>query len=1491
VSWLAAIIILRAHAPSISRVLRLWTLFEMAVCTLHLRTDTLSLLHSKGNHTLDSEAVTVVRILAGILVIVVSIISLTSRDRPSSTSFDPLSVVPHADAALIDGKVNEVAPPEERISEEDGASMLQWLFISWLNPLLKAGMSVPLQDSMLYGLLQADCPTTNAALAHEGWERMLKEKEEQGVEPNLWRLLWRLYGKPFFLSGVLMFVSVFLQFAPQALLNALLLYIEGTSEVHTAAYGYSLALGMFVVSVASSVIGNHAGILLFRLAVRVRAALTTLVYYKSLRLSQSARAEFSDGYIVNLMQIDSNRLSNNAGTMHRCWTIPCKFVMCLAFLYYLIGPSSLAGVAVMLLLAPANYYAMKAMLKYTRSIQTKRDTRVKLLTEVLSGMKVVKLLGWERQLCSQIEASRADELDQIKEFRYLNMAVEFLARLSPLFLKTLGFGVYACLEEELTAAKAFTALGLFDILVGPVTNFPKVIQVVLQLTVSIERLLTFLLSHEAKVVSSLAGGILPDDSLSAEPLYRRLPNIQVIPGTDDTVLAFEGAAFRWAEGKVAKEDEQSRKKKELADMTKKLEMGCLDPAEQGKMKDKASALGEAIEELQLLIDSCGENPLLPASGPPAVSNVNLAFKKGSLNCIIGPVGCGKSTLLYGALNEVPFDAGCVTLAGKVAYCSQEPFLLHASLKENILFGEPFEEGRYKMALEACALITDIRQLSGNKGDETEIGEKGLNLSGGQKAGVSLARAVYANADVYIIDDVLAAVDVHVAETMMEKCILGVLSNKTRIIVTHRAARWYNRMDQIVVMEGSDGTGRVLDAGSHADLVGRCTHDLGSITPPDSDEELELIRTISDAAEASHNSALGPLSRTLSNFGPSTLTSSAESMRVETTALEAANDDSRLIKEEDRATGAVAARIWCLYFKLVGWRYCVVIFGLLILYQSCQAGSVAWMALWTSKIQEGDEDSAYYFWIWTALLVGYQFMATLQGLLWVNRSIAAGELMHNEALWRLLRAPMSYFESTKAGRIINRFSSDMSKVDMELQGNLKMFTTTLVRGAISLGIVIFSSPYILVVIVPIAVVYFKVMDVYRHSARELERLTSAGASPIYSMFGETLTGVQTSRAFDRSASLQIQIQVLLGALLRPMYLQRMTSCWLNLRLELMGACISSTMAVLAVFEYGHNGHRGTDNAGFVGFALVNALSIMAVLNGFIQTFTSTENSLVAMERLNALAANTPQEAALEVADADPTPPWPAHGNIQFNELWMTYREGLDPALKGVSFSVNSGEKVGIVGRRGAGKSSILLALFRLVEPMMKKPSSDTHGTVLIDGLDITHLGLSTLRNALSIIPQDPVLFTGTLKSNLDPTGLFSDEQLWHAVEEVGLKSFVSNRSGQLEMTIEAKGDNLACGQKQLFCLARALLRKSKVLVLDEATANVDLESDELIQQKLRELEGVTMLTIAHRLDTIIDYDKVVVLSEGKVVECGNPRELADTPGAVFSEMWKAYNEHA
>jgi len=406
-----------------------------------------------------------------------------------------------------------------------------------------------------------------------------------------------------------------------------------------------------------------------------------------------------------------------------------------------------------------------------------------------------------------------------------------------------------------------------------------------------------------------------------------------------------------------------------------------------------------------------------------------------------------------------------------------------------------------------------------------------------------------------------------------------------------------------------------------------------------------------------------------------------------------------------------------------------------------------------------------------------------------------------------------------------------------------------------------------------------MNYYRSTVRELQRLTSTNASPIYAHFGETLDGVSTVRAYLQDEYMLEQNREMLGSYLRPLYIQQVSSQWLGMRLQFMGSIIVGCTAAIAVFEFGGK-HMDPAKAGMVGFALSHSLNVVDTLSGFIYAFVSAETNLVAMERLDAYD-KLPQEADLTLPEDEALhAEWPRHGEVEFEDVWMSYREGLDPVLRGLSFRVRAGHKVGIVGRTGAGKSSVLVALFRLADPL-------SSGRILIDGLDVQNVGLGTLRGAMSIIPQDPVLISGTLRSNLDPANEHSEAEVWDAVRSVALDSFVDQRNGKLDMTIEPNGENLSVGQRQLFCLARALLRKAKIVVLDEATASVDQATDEFIQRTLRKLEGVTMLTIAHRLDTIIDYDMVCVLSKGEVLEYAPPKELVALEGSVFGDMWQKF----
>ena len=499
------------------------------------------------------------------------------------------------------------------------------------------------------------------------------------------------------------------------------------------------------------------------------------------------------------------------------------------------------------------------------------------------------------------------------------------------------------------------------------------------------------------------------------------------------------------------------------------------------------------------------------------------------------------------------------------------------------------------------------------------------------------------------------------------------------------------------------------------------------------------------------------------------------------------------------------------------------------------------------------------------------------MLYVKASLRSSKHIHGDALWALLRAPMSYFDTTIKGRIINRFSSDLQKVDMQLRANMGGFVATLLSAVYSLVGTVVPAPFVVAAVLPLFLIYIRTMNYYRASARELQRIGSQGSSPLYANFGEVLDGVATIRAYGSVRAMEARNRELLNGALGPYYLQQASGLWLSIRLQCMGSILSSLTAAILLAEY------GTDplHASIMGFALTQALDITDKLSNLINSFTTAETSLVAMERLDALCKVSQEPPLLLPTDAlRDEAAWPSAASISFENVVMLYRPGLDPVLRGLTFHVEGGTKVGIVGRTGAGKSSVLVALFRLVQRLQQ-------GSISIDGVSIFNVGLGVLRSRLSIIPQEPLLFSGTLMENLDPDKKYTRAELMHVINCVNLTQFVESRNG-LEMIISPHGENLSTGQRQLLCLARAILRRSKIMVLDEATASVDKLTDAVIQKTLRELTNTTMLTIAHRLDTIVDYDKVLVMSEGKACEYDSPQRLLLEPTSVFCQMWRMYH---
>ncbi|XP_058820116.1 multidrug resistance-associated protein 1-like [Topomyia yanbarensis] len=860
---------------------------------------------------------------------------------------------------------------------------------------------------------------------------------------------------------------------------------------------------------------------------------------------------------------------------------------------------------------------------------------------------------------------------------------------------------------------------------------------------------------------------------------------------------------------------------------------------------------------------------------PTLRNINLSMRKGKLSAIVGSVGTGKSTLISALLGELEKIKGTVNTDGRIAFVPQQAWIQNSTLRENILFGRGFDERKYDRVLESCALKPDLAMLPG--GDMTEIGEKGINLSGGQKQRVSLARAVYADADIYLFDDPLSAVDAHVGKHIFEKVIgpEGMLVGRTRLLVTHGIS-FLPFVEEIFVMKD----GEISESGSYQQLLDQkgAFSEFLSQHIQELDEEDEELRIIQEALQddVSRNivqRAMSVRSNKSNGSGGSKKKKkvSRQESRHSKLMEPAPAQGTTLIEKEESATGAVTYAVYLKYFKAIGWNLGLWSIVFSIINQGSAIYGSFWLTDWSEDPEAATDPSVrdMYLGVYGGL-GGVQSIALLIASITLALGcLKAANIMHNNLLESTLRMPMSFFDTTPQGRIMNRFSKDVDIADNTLPQSIRMWLL-MFFGVIGVFIVIAISTPIFLAVVPVfLVIYYAIQKLYIATSRQLKRLESVTRSPIYSHFGESITGQSTIRAYGEQERFTKESENRVDYNQLMSYPSIIANRWLAIRLEIVGALVVFFAALFAMLS------RETIGAAMVGLSVTYALQISTVLSFLVRMTAEVETNIVAVERLEEYTV-LPREAEWQKGTVDKS--WPAVGKVDFADFQIRYREGLDLVIRGISLSVKGGEKIGIVGRTGAGKSSLTLGLFRIVEA--------AGGQIIIDGLDISQMGLHQLRSRLTIIPQDPVLFSGTLRMNVDPFKVYSDDQVWKALELAHLKVFVKGLAAGLDHEIAENGENLSVGQRQLICLARAILRKTKVLILDEATAAVDLETDDLIQKTIRaEFDDCTILTIAHRLNTILDSDRVMVLDQGLVAECDTPQALLADKNTIFYGMAK------
>ncbi|TPX38128.1 hypothetical protein SmJEL517_g00165 [Synchytrium microbalum] len=1362
---------------------------------------------------------------------------------------------------------------------EQESNLLVKLFTYWLDPLIKVGFKRDLKLEDFWQLNERNQAKVLAAQVNDAWEHEVASKTKRGKQPSLITAVTRAFGPAIVQSAIFRLIADTCTVVSPLVVQNIIIYLQNGPATDSGAHGYILALILLLLQLLNSISNVHKD-----------------------GLSQ----QFSSGKLVNIMSSDANRIDLMCFNIHLYWAGPYIVILAMSLLLYSIGPSALVGFGLLLLYIPFQSFCSTLLSKNRRSANLVADSRIRATQETLSGIRVIKMYSWENPYLKSIADLRFSETGFIRNILLVRASVSGMSQAMPVFATMLSFIVYVQTGNTLNPANIFTALGLFNVLRIPLIQLPLMLTQTVDGFAALRRIESVLLSPEMDCAPGLLtdpnyGLVVKSSSFSWEATDddESEPDAAVTDGAESSSAAIEasGADPSTASSNI---DSALDHKTVVVDYPVPLQEPSSPPGSDVSEKLLADGIVSkeqynGIRELgasqtKLQTDSVPRRVCLSISADAGENRANdnldgadanafklhdidVAIEKGSLVAIIGTVGAGKSSFLNAIIGEMRKSSGTgVFVGGTISYCAQQPWIRNDTLRNNgngeildillfddcngkiiyttllVLFGKPMDEKRYANVLRDCALERDLEILQG--GDMAEIGERGINLSGGQKARVGLARAVYQDTDIVLMDDVLSAVDSGVGKSLFDNCILGALKGKTRILVTH-ALQYLPRVDKILVMSG----GTIVEQGTYKELMA---------------DKYSYLSANQDAWNSP-----SPLS---SAESVQRRRSSVKVIETEIATKKAAESPAgeKLMSTEEEHKGKITWSAYGTYLKMLGgfWVTFAVVLGL-VMAQVTRIGTDQWLVQWTNK--RFPLDTGSYEGIYVALGLSQCLFILGQSLVFAYAGANASRRIHNAALEKIFRSPATFFDTTPLGRqvycslqILNRFSKDVDTIDLQLPENFRtmLYTAALTIGNFVLICIIF--PIMLAPLIPALIFYGFVQQYYTASSRALRRWDSITRSPLLAHYSEALTGLPTIRAYGIEDRFRKENLKLLDDNNAAYYLYVCIQRWLNIRLEFASSMIIFLTGIFCITE------RSVLSPASAGLVLSYALTITTSLNWAVRNISQTENNMNSIERLVHYCESLESEKPDIIPEHRPPASWPSEGKIEIRNLTLRYRDNLPDVIHEISFTVEAGQKLGVVGRTGAGKSSIVVALLRLVE---KKS-----GEILIDNLDVSMMGLHDLRKSISTIPQEPVLFSGTIRSNLDPFDQYSDEAIWAALGQSDMKGVVANTPGALEAAVTENGENWSQGQRQLLCLARALLRKSKIVILDEASASVDGETDEFIRATIRrDFADSTIITIAHRLDTVVDYDKILVLSHGTVLELDTPHNLLSNPNSAFSKM--------
>lgn len=1381
---------------------------------------------------------------------------------------------------LLSKKVPAIPKEEERLPYQlFHTNFLARVFFWWLNPILKVGYKRTLTPNDMYyveGDMTAEknfedfVKNLDIILNKSRAKAKLKnpdltEEELQSLPYPKYSLVQALfmtfkykYSKAVFFKACADVAQVLTPLLTKALIN----FVEKKTYLPETPIGKGVgyAIGTAAMLLLNGMLINHFLHNSITVGAQCKSILTTALLKKSFKVTPKTKHLYSNGKVTSILATDLSRIDLAIGFQPFAITFIIPVIISIALLIVNIGVSALVGIAIFVIAIAVIGGGAKRLLMMRRNANQYTDGRVSLMREILNSMKIIKFYAWEDAYENNVVDQRTKETKIILKMQAIrNFLLAFSISLPSIISMVSFLVLYGIKGRTTPPGEIFASLSLFGNLSQQVMMLPMALATGADAMIGIGRVREYLQTPDLEDEEGV-----PDNY-----------NNENLPS--DVAVRVDDASFEWEQFND-EEDEDDSDSSELSGSS-------------NKSLSKVPTSTSATDEEKLQSNNDNDNDNNNNNSFQGFHNINFEIKKNEFVIITGPIGSGKSSLLTALAGFMNQTGGQLAINGSLLLCGQ-PWVQNATFKENVLFGSPYDEARYNKVIEVCALTDDIKLLPG--GHDSEIGERGINLSGGQKARINLARAVYADKDIVLFDDVLSAVDARVGKHITDRCFVDFMEHKTRVLATHQLSLIDNA-DRVIFLngDGSINIGTVSELlASNEEFLKLMEHSKKQMT------EEENARKANEPDEKEQKDS--------NNNNNSNSNKDLELQKLKTALTSGSNfasgDDEEdkdytkesgvLIEDEERARNAIGWSVYKEYLKqgqgIFGILAVPLAMILLVLDIFTSLFANVWLSFWISNKFPG-RSNGFYIGIYVMFTCLSVVIIILEFVILGYISITSSRKLNLNAAVKVLHAPMSFIDTTPLGRILNRFSKDTDVLDNEIGEQMRMFLhpAAFVVGVIILNII--YLPWFALTVPPLVICFVGITNFYQASSREVKRLEAVQRSFVYNNFNEVLGGMQTIKAYKSNDRFLLKNDKLINKMNEAYFITIANQRWISLHLDVVACSLAFVIAMLSVTR------QFSINAASVGLVVTYSLQLAGLMSLILRAYTQIENEMNSVERMVHYSNHLTQEASYRIQESKPDPSWPAQGAIKFNSVSLRYRDGLPLVLKNLSLDIKGGEKIGICGRTGAGKSSIMVALYRINEL--------AHGSVEIDGLDVSQIGLFDLRSKLSIIPQDPVLFQGTIRKNLDPFNEHPDSVLWDALRRSGLiessqmdqvaSTHMTNDSNEkatsfhkfhLDQTVEDEGANFSLGERQLIALARALVRNSKILILDEATSSVDYETDSKIQNTIKkEFGNCTILCIAHRLKTILEYDRILVLEKGEIEEFDTPLNLFNNEHGIFRQM--------